>query len=238
MPPQFFEKAGSKLSPGDILQTLLPFSRLPKPLTAIRKPKINLPPKLQPSIHGELREVFEVGRHHPDPDFKFDSVGEEVVSHARISMAIFLTWGSEVDSDVSAGKLNKKDWLIAPLFPLAAFEGRTVSDKETRSQINLATAIREGRSPKYFPLQALPGEFSTDYYADFRKIFPLAASHFEGTIRNWRLAPVALNDFYSQLLWFFTRKKVFFGPVPCSSCGAPVDLGVTFEGQPLGGEQD
>jgi hypothetical protein len=231
MLPEFYEKAGPRLSPGDILQTPLPFSRLPKPLSVVRKVPINLPQKLKAAIQGELREVFEVGKHVPNPGFRFESPGEEVLSHAKTSTAIFLTWGSEVDSDLKSKKLNKKDWLIAPLLPLAEIDAITVLDEKTGAQINLGQATREGRSPKYFPLQPLPGEPPPGYYVDFRKIFPLAATHFDGVTRHWQLGPMARNDFYSQLMWFFTRKRIFFSPVPCSKCGAPVDLGVTFDAQ-------
>jgi hypothetical protein len=236
MPPAFYEKAGARLSPGDIFQSL-PIARLPKPLRVVRKVKITLPPKIKSAVRGDLREIFEVGKDVPNPGYNFDSPGEETVSYSRISMAIFLTWGSEVDSDVIAGKLNKKDWLIAPLYPLGAFDGKALSDPRTGSKVDLGQVIREGKSPKYFPLPSFPNDNSSGYYVDFRKIFPLAASYFEGLQPIWRLAPMALNDFYSQLLWFFTRKKIFFGPVPCEKCGAQVDLGVTFEGQRIEGEQ-
>jgi len=232
MAPSFYERVGSRLSPGDIFDTL-PYTRVQKPLQVVRKTKVTLPNKLKDKVQGELREVFEVGKHIPDPPFDFEATGEEILSHAKTARAIFLTWGSEVDADMSAGKLHKKDWLIAPLFSLKGLEGREVVDSRIGAKIDLAAATRAGKSPKYFPLPPFPDETSSGYYVDFRKIFPLAANHFQELPREWRLTPAALNDFYSQLLWFFTRKRLFFGPVVCASCGTPVDLGITFEGQPL-----
>lgn len=235
MQQAFYEKAGRLISPGDIFAKL-PYIRVPKPLKVARKPRFTLPKKLKPRIQGELREILEPGKHDPDPPFNFDSPGEEILSNAKMSKAIFLTWGSEVESDERNKNLHRKDWLIAPLFPLAAFEGKEITDPRSGGTINLAEAIRAGKSAKYFPLQPFPDEESRGYYVDFRKLFPLVATHFSELPRQWRLAPAALNDFYSQLLWFFTRKKIFFGTIPCPSCGNQVDLGVTFEGQPIDGD--
>ena len=96
----------------------------------------------------------------------------------------------------------------------------------------MSDAIRSGTSPRFFPLPPLP-RTQIELYVDFRKIGSLAANHFEGIPRTWRLAHRALNDFYHHLIWFFTRKKLFFEPVRCNNCGAQVDLDTAFEGQPI-----
>jgi hypothetical protein len=237
MPDAFYEKVGSLISPGDVFDAL-PYIRIPRPLKVSRKVAFSLPPRCK--IQGELREILEVGKHHPVPQFDFDpkGQGEEVLSTGKISKAIFLTWGSEVEGDERSGKLHKKDWLIAPVFPLAGLENFKTMDARTGEMIQVAEATRAGKSPKYFPLQAFPGEESGgSYYVDFRKISPLSATYFKGVPRRWRLAPVSLNDFYNQLMWFFTRQRIFFEPVRCIHCGTPVDLRVVFEGQPTDGEE-
>jgi len=233
MPESFYQKTGSLVSPGDLLAPL-PYSRVPKPLKVARKISRTLPKSF--SIQGELREVLEVGKHDPTPKFSFDPPGEEIISRAQMATAIFLTWGSEVDDDKRGGGLQRKHWLIAPIFPLANLEIE-ISDSRAGGTIQLAAAIRGGQSPRYFPLPAFPGEESKGFYVDFRKICPLSATYFDDLPRPWRLGPQALNDFYHHLIWFFTRRKIFFGPIACPKCQAPVDLGVIFEGQPLDPEQ-
>ena len=113
MTPNFYERAGSFISPGDILGRL-PYTRIPRPLRVTRKVPFSLPKKY--TIQGQLREVFEVGRHTPEPDFNFEPPGEEIISNGKMSKAIFLTWGSEVEDDERSGNLQKRDWLIAPIF--------------------------------------------------------------------------------------------------------------------------
>jgi len=228
MAEPFYDKTGSLMSPGDIFDKL-PYHRVPKPLTVARRPRFTLPKSFR--IRGELREVFELGKHTPDPDFHFEPPGEDILSNGKVAKAIFLTWGSEVEDDERGGKLHKKDWLIAPLFPLSPLEGHKVEDPSTGGLIKISDAIRAGKSPKFFHLLPIPDEGAEEYYVDFRKICPLAATFFQDTPRRWRLSGLALNDFYHQLIWFFTRKRIFFQPVQCKKCGSPVDLGVTFEGQ-------
>ena len=237
----FYEKTGSLISPGDIFE-VLPYVRVPSPLKVARKVSFSLPQKTEKyKVQGELREILEVGKHTPDPAFDFDpkKQGEEAISSARITKAIFLTWGSEVEDDQRSGKLHKKDWLIAPVFSLAGLENQKATDQRTGETIEVAEATRAGKSPKYFPLQPFPDQESGGhYYVDFRKICPLSATYFYNVPRKWRLAPPALNDFYNQMMWFFTRQRVFFEPVKCKACGAPVDLRVVFEGQPINGEAE
>jgi len=220
MPPSFYEKAGSLLSPGDIFERL-PYIRVPKPLRIARKVRFSVSRKFP--LQGELREILELDKHEPDPPFNLEPMGEgeELLANGKMAKAIFLTWGSEVEQDERHGDLHKKEWLIAPVFSLA------------RCPAESAAIIRNGKSPRFFPIPHLPSEAGLDYYVDFRRICSLAASHFQQLPRQWRLSPVALNDFYNQLLWFFTRKKIFFGPVECNKCGNSVDLGVVFEGQPI-----
>jgi hypothetical protein len=232
MAEDFYEKTGNLISPGDIFD-ILPYVRVPKPLKVARKIRYRFK---DGTVQGELREILEVGKHKPNPDFDFSPPGEDVLSNAKMSRAIFLTWGSEVEGDEQAGNLNKKEWLIAPVFSLSVFEAKTLADPITGDIINLVDAVRGRKSPKYFPLEPLPGEDSLGYYADFRRICPLAATHFQEAARPWRLGPAALNEFYHQLIWFFTRREIFFQPVQCNKCGARVDLNIVFEGQAVNPE--
>jgi hypothetical protein len=227
MPDFFYEKPGSLLSPGDIYRNL-PYIRVMRPLRVARKPSQTLPKGFQGRVKGELREIFEAGEHILSPPISFAPPGEEVLVNAKIAKAIFLTWGSEVEDDQRRGSLHKKDWLIAPVFPLADLKGTKVPSTE----IYMVDAIVAGMSPRFFPLEALPGSDGGDY-VDFRKICSLSANYFEDSPREWRLGPKALNGFYHHLIWFFTRKKIFFEPLKCTKCGELVDLEIAFEGQPL-----
>lgn len=231
----FYDKAGSLISPGDIFDEL-PYHRVPKPLRIARKFSGSLPKGV--SVKGELREVFEYGRDNIDPPANFEPPGEDILSNAKMAKAIFLTWGSEVEDDQRSGKLHKKEWLIAPIFPLSALMGVEFRDSKTGQKVKLVEAIQAGRSPKYFPLKPLPGDDEPmGYYVDFRRLCPLAATHFANVPRQWRLGAAALNDFYHQLIWFFTRREIFFRPVQCKGCGKMVDLGIVFEGQPVEPEE-
>ena len=227
MPESFYERTGSLVSPGDIFESL-PYIRVPKPLRVARKPAYTLPKGFLNKVKGEIREIFEVGKQTTNPPMNFLPPGEEILVNAKIASAIFLTWGSEVEDDQRRGSLHKRDWLIAPVFPLADLKGIKVPETD----IFMVDAIRGGTSPRFFPLDVLPGT-TEEPYVDFRKICALSANHFEDALREWRLSGKALNDLYHHLIWFFTRKKIFFEPVKCSNCGELVDLGIVFEGQPV-----
>src|SRR4029077_13174484 len=140
----------------------------------------------------------------------------------------------EVEGDERSGKLDKKHWLVAPVIPITG-ELRRQRIPETGETV--AAAIVGNKSPHSFYIPGLPGEESEDHYIDFRKICPVAAGHVRRINRKWRLSGPALNDFYQQLMWFFTRQKIFFEPLKCGNCGARVDSNIIFEGQPVDPEQ-
>jgi hypothetical protein len=230
MPEGFYQNAGKLISPGDLLD-LLPYIRVPRPLKVFRKASFTLPAKYV--VQGELGQAFEAGKHSPSPPLDFSpKAGEHGLVTTKMSKAIFLTWGSEVEDDERSGQLHKKDWLIAPLFPLAELNVN-IPNAQTGSTINMADAIRSLKTPKFFPLPSLPEGESTEWYVDFRKIGSVSATYFPDMHRTWRLSPTAINDFYSHLMWFFTRQRMFFSPVPCGNCGQAVDLRVVFEGQAI-----
>jgi hypothetical protein len=228
----FYEKAGSLISPGDIFDNL-PYTRIPKPLKVARKFSGSLP-KSAGRQYSELREIYEYPQNAPTPPFNFDNPGEEILSTAKIAKALFLTWGSEVESDERTGKLHKKEWLIAPLIAFSTITTPDFRDPRTGEMVNMVQAIKAGKSPKFFALEPFQGDTEQlGYYVDFRKLCPLAANNFDGAPRNWRLNPPALNALYHQLMWFFTRREIFFRQPTCKNCGHSVDLALVFEGQSI-----
>ncbi len=235
MADAFYDKAGSLISPGDIFERL-PYARVPKPLRIARKFPGSLPKSV--AVRGELREIFEYGRESIDPPPNFGLPGEEVLFNVKMAKAVFLTWGSEVEDDERGGNLHKKEWLIAPVFPLSELRSAEFRESKTGQRVSLVEAIQAGKSPKYFPLQPLPADSEViGYYVDFKRLCSVTATHFADGPRHWRLGRTALNDFYHQLIWFFTRREIFFRPIQCKACGNPVDLGVVFEGQAVEPEE-
>lgn len=137
--------------------------------------------------------------------------------------------GSEVEDDERSGKLDKKYWIIAPIIPITA---ELRKQRIPGTDEAFADVIHGNKSPRFFCLPTLPDDQS-DYYVDFRKMCPISASHVRAAPRTWRLSRTALNDFYQQLMWFFTRKKIFFSSLKCYACGSYVPSDIIFEGQPI-----
>jgi len=231
MSSSFHEPSGSLISPGDILDKLPPV-KLPAALRVSRKWSYNLPPRYR--VRGELHEVLEIGKDLDTKASQLEGVGEQILVTAKAAKAIFLTWGSEVEDDERSGRIERKDWLIAPIVPITAELRR---QKVPATNESIVDAIVGNKSPHFFYLPDIPGDNSGDHYIDFRKMCPVAASHVRRIDRKWRLSAPSLNDFYHQLIWFFTRQRIFFEPLKCDSCGADVRLNVIFEGQPVNPEQ-
>ena len=162
----FYEPCGSLISPGDILDKLPPV-KLPATLRVARRWSQNLPPKYR--VRGELHEVMQLGKDLTAEDSLLDAAGEQVLVATRTSRAVFLTWGSEVEDDERSGKVDKKDWLIAPILPIPseAYKQKIPATGET-----MADAIKGNKSARCFYVPNLSGEGAADYYVDFRKIFP------------------------------------------------------------------
>jgi hypothetical protein len=232
----FYIPAGTLLSPGDLFD-YAPYSRLQTPLKVARKPAFSLPKTYH--ISGELRELLDPAKDSFKPPLNFAPPGEETLATVKMARAIFLTWGSEVEDDERRGQLQKKDWLIAPVFPLSDLENVFVPQDGENPRIRMVQAIQEKKSPRFFPMEPYPDdEAGSGYYADFRKLSCIPASQLHQLSRKIHLSPQALDGFYHHLIWFFTRKRVFQQPYLCPECGKAVDLGMTFEGQPLDAEQD
>ncbi len=227
----FYERCGSLISPGDILDRLPPV-KLPTPIRVARRSPYNPPAKFR--ARGELHQVLEVGKDIGPEETNFSGSGEQVVLSTKASRVIFLTWGSEVEDDERSGKVDKKDWLVAPVTKITT---ELQNQKIVGTDDTMADAIRGNKSARFFHLPGTPSDDNEDYYVDLRRICPVAAGHVREIARHWRLSSPALNDFYHQLIWFFTRKRVFFEPLECGSCGASLDLNIVFEGQPVDPEQ-
>lgn len=233
MMPTVYDRAGSLVTPGDLFENMA-YYRVRYPFKVVRKYAKNLPAKLQTG--RELKEVFEVGKEAPRPPLNFSPPGEEAIGNLKFARAIFLTWGSEVDSDIRDGNVASRDWHIAPVFPLADLAKHKTID-ESGNSIYVSDAIMQGKSPKYFPLPPNPDEPSPEWrYVDFRRICLVPAVYVSASTRSWRLGAPALNGLYVHLMWFFTRKKIFFSLIKCPSCGNELSRDEAFEGQKLEGQ--
>src|SRR5437588_3004371 len=115
----FYDRAGSLVTPGDLFEEMA-YHRMRYPFKVVRKYRKNLPPKLQTG--RELKEVFDAAKDTPHPPFNFSPPGEESICNLKFARGIFLTWGSEVDSDTRETNINSRDWHIVPSFPLADLE--------------------------------------------------------------------------------------------------------------------
>jgi len=120
----FWNKPGKDIAPGDVFPLItLPF--LVSPVRSLKKSPVNPPAKY---TQRQLWEMHEVDPANP-PDGLAGPGGAEVVSKARITMCMFLTWGSDVDSDITAaqqsGKPGGRVWVAAPIHELG-----TLSDEK------------------------------------------------------------------------------------------------------------
>jgi hypothetical protein len=208
MATSFYERCGSLISPGDILDKLLPV-KLPATLKFAKRWSSNLPARFR--VQGELHDVLEIDNHLTLKDANLENVEAPVLVPTKAGKSIFLTWGSEVEDDERSGKLEKKYWIVAPVIPITPELQR---QRISGTNELISDAIRGNKSPHFFYLPSLAGDPS-DYYVDFRKMCPVSAVHVRRVQRDWRLSVTALNDFYQQLMWFFTRKKIFFLPLKC-----------------------
>lgn len=214
-----------EIAPGDVFPDL-PFSASVFPTRVIRKYRQNLPPK-----HAQnLQQIFEYPNETPNivPAVSlYDPGGDDSVSKTRLCRGMFLTYGSEVDSDLLAieqkGKPGGKVWLAAPIF--------NISDLPA----TMREVVKSNESGHTFYLERFPDDDPDHlgYYAEFRRICPIGVQFFLNS-KDRRLAtlmPTSKNAMYHQMMWFWTRFELFFQPVKCAACGADVQLDVRVEGQ-------
>jgi hypothetical protein len=150
-------------------------------------------------------------------------------------MGMFLTYGSEVDSDLSAirqkGKAGSKIWLAAPAFCIADLPDHPVGHDARR----IRDIVKANESGHTFYLERFPSDSPEHlgYYVEFRRICPIGVQFFLDAKpdRVATLMPLSKNAMYHQMMWFWTRFELFFHPLKCKSCGTDVQLDVRVEGQ-------
>jgi hypothetical protein len=101
--------------------------------------------------------------------------GEETLASTRVSKAIFLTWGSRVESTERRivednGRIGKQGWLAAPVYNLNDIPaGNATEDPETHEQVPLRDLIRQGRTRDNFYLPPFPSNpESGEHYVELR----------------------------------------------------------------------
>ena len=225
------------LSPGDIFPEI-PFSVGVAPLRVARRAGWNPPANRGPA---DFRQIFTLPQDQAalTNSQLLATQGEETLANTRVGKALFLTWGSEVESTLrviqNQGRVGKRSWLAAPIYELAAIpETSTDEDPDTRERVPLRDLIRRGKARDAFYLPPFPGRPAhEEHYAELRKITSIGVQFFLDGMAN-RTATLTLdtlNEMYSQLLWSLTRAEFFFRPVRCANCGQDVPLDIRFHGQ-------
>jgi hypothetical protein len=238
----FYAHASPLISPGDIFPEI-PISVSVPPLRVVRKSKFSPKAKFGPQ---DIRRIFTLPQDIEaltEPKLK-TQVGEETLTTTRVGLAMFLSWGSQVEADerdiARRGDPRRKGWLAAPVYRLQDIpETAVLEDPETHERILIRDVVRNNSSHNYFYLPPFPSSKSAEeYYVDFRKISSVGMAYFTSG-KNGRLVALteeSLNMLFSRLMWFFTRAEYFFQPVRCKTCGVNVPIDVRFEGQNLDAE--
>jgi hypothetical protein len=232
----FYAHATPQISPGDIFPSI-PFPVVVHPLKIARNegytPRAGRGP-------AEFRRIHTI----PGDEATITNLtlattqGEETLARTRVGMALFLTWGSEVESTerriAQNGRVGKRSWLAAPVYRLQEIpEGNTEVDPDTNEQVPLRELIRRGKARDTFHLPPFPGRpEDEEHYAELRKITSVGVEFFtrEKDARIATLTMEELNNMYSHLLWSLTRAQLFFQPVRCD-CGKQVPIDIRFHGQ-------
>ena len=225
------------LSPGDVFPEI-PFSVGVAPIRVARPSGWNPPAGRGPA---DFRRIFTLPQDHAaltNPQL-LTNQGEEALANTRVGKALFLTWGSEVESTLRIihhqNRVGKRSWLAAPIYELGDIPvASTDVDPDTGAQVPLRDLIRRGKARDSFYLPAFPGRPEhEEHYAELRKITSVGVQYFLDGMPN-RLVTLTLdtlNEMYSQLLWSLTRAELFFRPVRCVECGHDVPIDVRFHGQ-------
>jgi hypothetical protein len=224
-------------SPGDIFSEI-PFSVGVAPLRIARRSGWNPPAGRGPADFRRIHTLPQDAAALQNPTLSTNQ-GEEALAHTRVTKALFLTWGSEVESTLRNiernGRIGNRTWLAAPIYELAGIpEASTDVDPDSGAQVPLRDLIRRGKARDAFYLPAFPGQpENEEHYAELRKITSIGVQYFldPGANRIATLTIDTLNEMYSQVLWSLTRAELFFRPVRCPSCGDEVPIDVRFHGQ-------
>jgi len=241
----FYARPTRLISPGDIFPEI-PITVPVPPLRVARKSSFSPKAKFGPQ---DLRRIYTLPDDGPLlPNLKLGTkAGEETLTPTRVGMAMFLSWGSQVEADErdvrQSSDPKRKSWLCAPIYNLHDVpESAVLKDAETGEEISIRNVVRNNLSHNYFYLPPYPtngaGTQETEHYVDFRKICSVGIGYFTSS-RDRRLAALcegSLNSLFSRLMWFFTRAEYFFHPVVCKTCGLEVPIDIRFEGQNLDAE--
>jgi hypothetical protein len=228
------------LSPGDIFPEI-PFSVGIAPLRVAKRHGWTPPAGRGPA---EFRRIYTLPQDQeqfaqlPNPSLSTVQ-GEETLAHTRLTKALFLTWGSQVESAERnierTGRVGNRTWLAAPIYDLTSIpEVNTEEDPDTHEQVPLRDLIRRGKARDAFYLEPFPGRpAGEEHYAELRKITSIGVQYFLDAkeSRIVTLTLDTLNEMYSQLLWCLTRADLFFHPIRCAECGRDVPIDVRFHGQ-------
>ncbi len=152
---------------------------------------------------------------------------------------MFLTWGSDVDSDIAAanqsGKPGGRVWLAAPIHELSSLSDEKKYERPDGTKLSDRDVVRLQNNFNRFYIPPFPSDDSNHLgrYVDFKKIAPVGIRAFLDGMDK-RIAGVtldALNDLYHHLCWHLTRAEIFFHPITCTHCGYPTRQDIRFEGQ-------
>lgn len=231
----FYARPQTEIFPGDISPSI-PFPVVTAPLKIARPlpytPKAGKTPVDSRRIHTMpdatlINSKLEI------------SNGEDALAKTRCSKAIFLTWGSDVDSDelriTEHGKVGKRGWLAAPVYDIMQEipEGSVAEDPDTHVKTSVRDLIRQGKLHQSFYLPPFPGvEPATDHYANLRQVTNIGVDFFRQA-KAQRLATLtreSYNELITQLVWVFSRAELLFRPIRCE-CGREVTIDQRFEGQ-------
>lgn len=235
----FYAHPTSLISPGDVFPDI-PVSISIPPLRVVRKSKFVPKAKFGPQ---DLRRIYTLPTDAGEiNDLKIGTKhGEETIAATRQGLAMFLSWGSQVEADEreieKSGDPQRKGWIAAPIYSLASVPpSAVIEDPDTHERISIRDVVKRNGSHNYFYLPPFPdGSDVEGHYVDFRKISSVGTGFFTSR-RDHRLVtltPESLNLLFSKLMWFFTRAEYFFEPIQCSNCGAEVAIDIRFEGQNL-----
>ena len=238
----FYARPTDLISPGDIFPEI-PISISVPPIKVVRKSKFTAPAKFGSQ---DLRRIYTLPQDAASlADLRIRTkAGEETLATTRVGLAMFLSWGSQVEADERdlrlKGKAQNKGWLAAPVFDLYDIpEEAVIEDPETHQQLKIRDVVRANASHNYFYLPSFPAsQDQKEYYVDFRKICAVGINFFieTKTARIATLSVESLNDLFSRLMWFFTRAEYFFRPIECPICKQNVPIDIRFEGQNVNAE--
>jgi hypothetical protein len=232
----FWNKPGKDIAPGDVFPALVLPAAIP-PISTLKKSGLNLPAK---HAQQHLWERHALDPVDPPPEI-LDPSGMEIACRGRMSFAMFLTWGSDIDADLSALAGGKKPagrvWLAAPVENMEKLSADKKYMQPNGEQLSDRDVVKMNANHNRFYLPPFPSASGEHLgrYVDFKKIAPAGIQAFIQLKHN-RAASLtndALNDMFHHLCWHFTRAEIFFHAITCVHCGGETPLDIRFSGQEI-----